>query len=68
MLDETVYAASARPAPQAGAQFGQVGLLAMRHHLHFTVLGVAYPTAQIQFAGLAVYEPAKANPLHATLN
>ena len=68
MLNEAVYAASARTSAKAGSQFGQVGLLAMRHYLHLAIFGVAHPAAQVEFAGLAVYEPAKANSLHATLN
>ena len=68
MLDQAIDAAAARTAAQAGAQLGQVSLIAMGHHLHIAVLGIAHPAAQIQFTGFAVHIPPKANPLHATLN
>jgi len=68
VLDEVIDAASARAATQAGAQLGQVGFVAVRHHFHVAVFGVAHPAAQVEFAGLAVYIPAEAHALHATLN
>jgi hypothetical protein len=68
MLDQPVYAASARTTAEAGTQFGQVGFVAVSNHFHIAVLGVAHPAAQVKFAGLAVHIPAEAHALHAALN
>ena len=68
MLDQAIHAAAARSAAQAGAQLGQVGLVAMRNHLYVALFGVAHPAAQVQLAGFAVYVPPEPNPLHAALN
>ena len=68
VLEEAVHAAAARAAAQAGAQLGQVGLGAMRNHLHVAVFGVAYPAAQVEFTGFPIHLPPETNPLHAPFN
>ncbi len=68
MLDEAVDAGAARAAAEAGAELVQIAGIARRDNFHIAVLGVAHPAAQIEFAGLALHEPAKAHPLYAALN
>src|SRR5208282_3212597 len=68
MFDQAVDATAARSAAQAGAQLGQVGLCAGRYHFHLALFGVAHPAAQVELAGLAVYIPPEAHPLHTALN
>ena len=68
MLDEAIDAAAAWSAAQAGAQFGQIGLRAGGHDLHFALFGIAHPTAQVKLGGLALDIPAEAHALHTALN
>jgi len=68
VLDEAINAAAARSAAQAGAQFGQIGLRAGDHDLHFALFGIAHPTAQVKLSGLALDIPAEAHALHTSLN
>ena len=68
VLNHAIHAAAARSAAQAGPQLGQVGHGALGHHLHLALFGVAHPAAQVQFAGLPLYVPPEANPLHSPLN
>ena len=68
MLDQVIYAGAARSASQAGAQLSQVGNIAGGHHFHIAVLRVAHPASQVEFAGLAVDEPAKAHTLYAAFD
>ena len=68
MLEEVIDAAAAGAPAKAGAQFGQILGGTGGHDFHFAFFGVAHPSAQVEFAGLALYKPAEAYPLHATLN
>jgi len=68
MLDEAIDAAAARSTAQAGAQFGQIGLRAGDHDLHFALFGIAYPSAQVKLSGLTLHIPAEAYALHTALN
>jgi len=68
MLDEAVDATAARTAAQAGAEFGEVFGRAVGNDFHFAFFRVADPATQVEFAGLAVNEPAEAYALDATLN
>jgi hypothetical protein len=65
MFNNVVDAAAARSAVKARAKFGQVLRLARRNYFNIAVFSVAHPTAQVELAGFALHEPAKANPLHA---
>ena len=68
MFDQVIHAAAAGSAAQAGTQLGQVFSATRCDDFHVAVLGVAYPAAQVEFAGLAVHEPAKAYTLHTSSN
>jgi len=68
VLDEVVDTAAARATAQTGPEFGQIVYAAGCKHLDLAFLGVADPAAQVEFAGFTVDKPAKAYPLHASLN
>ena len=68
VLDDAVDARAARPFAEAGAKLIQVARFASGNYFHVAVLSVAHPSAQIQFARLALHKPAKADTLHAALN
>src|SRR5436305_14468412 len=64
MFDELVDAGAARALAESGAEIGEVFDGPGRDHFHVAVLGVAYPAAEVQIAGLAMHEPAKSHALH----
>ena len=68
MLDEAVDTASARTAAKAGAKFGEVGGLSVGDDFDIAIFSVADPAAQVEFAGFAVDEPAKAHSLYAAFD
>jgi hypothetical protein len=68
VLYKAIHSAPSRSPAKACAQFRQVVGTARGHNLHVAVLGIAYPAAQIQFAGLAMDKPSEPNALHSTLN
>jgi hypothetical protein len=68
MLDELVDAGAAWAAAEARAQFGQIFDGAASDNLDVAVFGVAYPAAQIEFAGFAVDKPAEPHSLYASAN
>ena len=68
VFDEAVNAAAARAAAEAVAEVGEVFDGAGGDDFDIAVFGVADPAAQVEFAGFAVYEPAKAYALYAALN
>jgi hypothetical protein len=68
VLDEAIDAAAAWAALQTGTKFVEIGGLAGGDNFHVTLFGVAHPATKVEFAGLAVHEPAEANTLHAALN
>src|SRR5271166_777822 len=68
MFDDVIDAAAARAALEAGAQVVDVGGLAGGDNFHIALLGVAHPSAQVEFAGLALHKPAEADALYAALN
>lgn len=68
VFDETIDAAAARAAAEALAELVEVFGGAGGDNFDVAVFGVADPAAQVEFAGFAVNEPAKADTLHASLN
>ena len=68
VFDEAIDAAAAGSAAEAAAQFVEVFGGAGGYDLDVAIFGVADPAAQGEFAGFAVYEPAEADTLYATLN
>ncbi len=68
VFDDVIDAAAAGAASQAGAEFGEVAVVAGGNYFDVAVFGVADPAAQVEFAGLAVHEPAEADALNSALN
>lgn len=68
VLDKLIDTRPARTPAETGAKLGEILPGPGGHDLHIAVFGIAHPAAQIQFAGLAMNEPAKPNPLHASAN
>ena len=68
VLHYAVDTAPTRTFFQTGAQLGDIFHRARSHHLYISILGVAHPTAQVQFTGLSMHEPPKAHTLHPSSN
>jgi hypothetical protein len=68
MLDDVIDTASAGAAAQAGAEFGEVAVIAGGDNFHVAIFGIADPAAQVEFAGFAMHEPAEADALNSALN
>lgn len=68
VLEDAVNTAAARAATETGAQVGNVFRSAGSDDFNVAVFSVADPSGEAEFAGLAVYKPAKADTLHATLH
>jgi hypothetical protein len=68
VLDYAVDACSAGTATEAEAQLSEVFRSAGCYDFDVSLIRVADPAGEAEFAGLAVYEPAKADALHATLD
>jgi len=67
-LDEVIHAAAARSAAQDGPQFWPDLRPSPRPPPRPRLLGIAHPAAQVKLAGLPLHKPAKAHPLHPSLN
>jgi len=67
VFEDAVDASASRAFAEADAKFGEIGWSAGCNDLNVAVFGVADPTGQAEFAGLAVDEPAEAYTLNATL-
>src|SRR5262249_10608574 len=59
MFDDAIDTAATRSKLEAGTQLIEIGRISGRDDFNIAVLGIAHPTAQLQFAGLAMNEPAK---------
>jgi hypothetical protein len=68
MFNDAIDTAAAWAALQTGSKLIEIGWLTGGDDFHVAFFGVADPAAQIEFAGLAMYEPAEADALHAALN
>ena len=68
MLEDAVDAASARALVEGGAEFVELFGVAGGDHFDVSVVGVADASAQAEFGGLAVHEPAEAYALNAALH
>ncbi len=68
VFDDAVNAAAARAAAKAGAKLVEVVGVAGGDNFDVAIFGIADPTAQFEFAGFAVNEPAEAYSLNAALN
>jgi hypothetical protein len=68
MFHYAINAAAPRTAMEAAAELGKIVRLARRNHFYVAILGVTHPATQVEFARLALYEPAETNSLHTSLN
>ncbi len=68
VLDKAVDSAAAGAAAQARPQFCKIFGSAGSDDFHIAILSIAHPSAQIEFAGFAMNEPAESHALHAPLN
>jgi hypothetical protein len=68
VLDYFVNAAATRAAFERGAQVRESFDIAGGYDFDVAVFGVAHPAFEIEFAGLAVDEPAKAYALDSASN
>ncbi len=68
MLDEMIDAAASWTTAKTGSQLCEVGFISGGHNFDLAIFSVAHPAAEVELAGLAVHEPAKAYALYTTLN
>ncbi len=68
VLDKAIDATAPRTSAETGSQLCEIGFTSGGHNLDLAIFSVAHPTAEIEFAGFPLNEPAKAYSLYATLN
>jgi len=64
VFDDGIDAAAARAFVEFGAELGEGPGVAGGEHFHVASIGVADPSAQAEFGGFAMDEPAKADALN----
>lgn len=68
MLNDTIDTAAAGAFVERCAELVEVFRLSGNHHFDLAVFGIADPAFEVELAGFAVYEPAEADALDASLN
>jgi hypothetical protein len=68
VLDDFVDAATAGAALKRGAELGEAFYIAGGYDFDIAVFGVTHPTLELEFAGLAMDEPAEAYALDSASN
>jgi hypothetical protein len=68
VFDDSIDAAAARAFVQFCAQSSEVSSIASGNDFDVSTVGVADPTAEIEFCGFAMHEPAKADALNPAAN